>query len=172
MLQSWTKSVTNFGLSYPQNTYPADLVSLWPLTSPHPGQCCSVEIRNDPAGLQHWFFWGGRGESVVVGCKYFQQLYLETSHGSAHFNFLNTFVHDCRYFKNRPQEPWYIKIRKEKEIFRTMGNRSSFESVRPLIKFLNSFSLVVVLFVCNHFKVNSNKERFVVCGASKEYKTI
>ena len=60
--------------------------------------------------------------------------------------FLNTFVHDCRYFKNRRQEPWYIKIRKEKEIVRTMGNRSSFESVRPLINFLNSFSLVVALF--------------------------
>ena len=86
--------------------------------------------------------------------------------------FLNTFVHDCRYFKNRRQDPWYIKIRKEKEIVRTMGNRSSFESVRPLIKFLNSFSLVVALFVYNHFKVNSNKERVVVCGASKEYKTI
>lgn len=53
-----------------------------------------------------------------------------------------------------------------------MGNRSLFESVGPLIKFLNYFSLVVVLFVCNHFKVNSNKERVVVCGASKEYKTI
>ena len=68
--------------------------------------------------------------------------------------FLNTFVHDCRYFKNRRRKPWYIKIKKEKEIVRTMGNRSSFESVRPLIKFLNSFSLVVVLFVRNHFKVN------------------
>lgn len=88
--------------------------------------------------------------------------------------FLNTFVHDddCRYFKNRRQEPWYIKIRKGKEIVRTMGNRSSFEPVGPLIKFLNYFSLVVVLFVCSHFKVNSNKERVVVCGASKEYKTI
>ena len=53
-----------------------------------------------------------------------------------------------------------------------MGKRSSFESVRPLIKFMNSCSLVVVLFVRNHFKVNSNKERVVVFGASKEYKTI
>lgn len=86
--------------------------------------------------------------------------------------FLNTFVHDCRYFKNRRRKPWYIKIRKEEEIVRTMGNRSSFEYVRPLIKFLNSFSLVVVLFVRNHFKVNSNKECVVVCGASKEYKSI
>ena len=82
--------------------------------------------------------------------------------------FLNTFVHDCRYFKNRRQEPWYIKIRKGKEIVRTMGNRSLFESVGPLELFFACCSL----FVCNHFKVNSNKERVVVCGASKEYKTI
>lgn len=53
-----------------------------------------------------------------------------------------------------------------------MGKRSSFESVRPLTKFMNSCSLVVVLFVRNHFKVNSNKKRVVVCEASEEFKTI
>ena len=53
-----------------------------------------------------------------------------------------------------------------------MGKRSSFESVRPLIKFMNSCSVVVVLFVRNHFKVNSNNKLVVMCGASEEYKTI
>ena len=36
-------------------------VTQWPLSSPHPGQFCSVEVGNDPAGLQHFFWWGGRG---------------------------------------------------------------------------------------------------------------
>ena len=50
--QSWTNSVVeNFALSYPQNAYPAIMVPLWPLPSPHPGQICLVGIRNDPAGL-------------------------------------------------------------------------------------------------------------------------
>ena len=56
----------DFALSYPQNAYPADLVLLWPLPSPHPGQICLFGIRNDPAGLQQcffffFFFFGGGG---------------------------------------------------------------------------------------------------------------
>ena len=36
-------------------------VTQWPLSSPHPGQFCSVEVGNDPAGLQHFFWWGAGG---------------------------------------------------------------------------------------------------------------
>ena len=64
-LQSWTKSVENFALSYQQNTYPTDLVPLWSLHSPHPGQSCLVGIRNDPARLQHCLS-GGKGEYLSL----------------------------------------------------------------------------------------------------------
>ena len=36
-------------------------VTQWPLSSPHPGQFCSVEVGNDPAGLQHFFLVGVGG---------------------------------------------------------------------------------------------------------------
>ena len=89
--QSWTKSVVeNFALSYPQNAYPAIMVPLWPLHSPHPGQICLVGIRNDPAGLLCLFFGGEEGGGVGRGsiCSYqcFQELYLETRHGKVHFS--------------------------------------------------------------------------------------
>ena len=58
--QSWTKSVENFALPYPQNACPADMVPLWPFPSPHPDQSCFVGIRNDPAGFQH--FWREKEE--------------------------------------------------------------------------------------------------------------
>ena len=62
--------------------------------------------------------------------------------------FLNTFVQDCEYFENRPLEPGYIIIRKGtfNEIkSEPLVSRSSFESVRTLVKFMNSCSLVVVV---------------------------
>ena len=40
--QSSTKRIKNFALSDPQGSYPTDLVPLWPLPSPHSGECCSV----------------------------------------------------------------------------------------------------------------------------------
>lgn len=131
---------------------------------PSRGQKCSC------CGPQHFGFFAGEGESQLwLAASAFKSFMLKLVMAAPIF--LNTFVHDSRYFKNRPQGPGYIKIRKEKEIVRTMCKRSSFESVRLLIKFVNSCSLVVVLFVRNHFKVNSNIEP-VLCGASKEYKTI
>ena len=48
-LQSLTKSVMNFQISYPQNTYTTDLVQLCPLHSPLNGHCCPVRVRNDRA---------------------------------------------------------------------------------------------------------------------------
>ena len=56
-----------FALSYKLNALcPAGMVPLWPLPSPlpHLDQSCLVGIRNDPAGLQHYFFWGGGGEHL------------------------------------------------------------------------------------------------------------
>ena len=42
-------------------------ILLWPLPLRHPGVSCLVGVRNDPAGLQHVFFWGGgKGGGVVV----------------------------------------------------------------------------------------------------------
>ena len=58
------QKVLRFALSYPQNVYPADLVPLWPLPSPHPGQICLFGIRNDPAGLQQCFFFFGGGGGI------------------------------------------------------------------------------------------------------------
>ena len=87
-LQSWTKSVVNFALSYSQNAYLADLLPLWPLPSPNPGQSCLFKMKNDPAGLQHCFF-GGRGS--ICSCQCFPGLYLETRHGNVNL-FFSTFL--------------------------------------------------------------------------------
>lgn len=82
-LQSWTKRLGNFALSYLQNAYLADLVLLWPLPLPHSGYSCLVEIRNDSAGLQHSFLGG---EGGMCGCQCFQELYLEIRPGNVHFS--------------------------------------------------------------------------------------
>ena len=94
-LQSWTESVENFALSYPQNAHPADLVPLWPLPSPQPGQSCLVGIRNDEPDLKIVSFSGGRGS--ICSCKCFQQLYIETGHGNVHFSqyFSSPFLPSC-----------------------------------------------------------------------------
>ena len=65
-LQSRTKIVKNFEVSYPQNAYPADWVPLWLLYSPHPGQSCLVEVRNSQP-RNSTLFPGGTGDGVF-GC--------------------------------------------------------------------------------------------------------
>ena len=72
ILQSWTKSVQKFALSYSQETHPANLAPHWFLPPPLPGQRCSVRSKNVPAALQHCFL-GGKGEvcwvnSALQGC--------------------------------------------------------------------------------------------------------
>ena len=85
MLQSWTKSVTNFVLflhtEHVSHRFGTAMAHLIP--SPHPSQNCLVEVRNNPPGLQHWFL-GGRGS--ICGCHCFQELFLETRHGNVHFS--------------------------------------------------------------------------------------
>ena len=77
-----------------------DLIPVRLLPSPHPGQCCSVLVSNDPTELQHCFFitgrgGGGGGGGSISSCQCFQKLHLETSHGNV--NFLSKIVAICRY---------------------------------------------------------------------------
>ena len=75
--------------------YPVDLVPLWPLLSPHPGQSCLVGIRNDPAGLQHCFL--GEEEGVFVVDSDFKSFILKVDIVTSIF--LNIFVQDCTRIK-------------------------------------------------------------------------
>ena len=75
-LKSWTKSVKNFVVSYPQNAYPADWVPLWLLSSPHPGQSCLVEVRNYLNQEFNSIFWGN-GECSDLSCQCFENLVLK-----------------------------------------------------------------------------------------------
>ena len=75
--------------------YPVDLVPLWPLLSPHPGQSCLVGIRNDPAGLQHCFL--GKEEGVFVVASAFKSFILKVDMVTSIF--LNIFVHDYKRIK-------------------------------------------------------------------------
>ena len=75
--------------------YPLDLVSLWPLPSPHPSQYCSVEVRNEPAKL-NIVFLGAQAEYFVVASDFkgfTLKLDVEAS------IFLNIFVQDCRQYE-------------------------------------------------------------------------
>ena len=63
--QSWTKSVENFALCYPQNAYSAGLVTLWPL--PHRPTLVKVVLSGWEM-IQLGFnivFWGEGGVFVV-----------------------------------------------------------------------------------------------------------
>ena len=60
-LQSWTKSVKNFALSYSQETHSANLATRWPL----PGQCCLVGSKNIPTSTLFFFGGGGGGGSIL-----------------------------------------------------------------------------------------------------------
>ena len=88
--QSWTKSVENFALSYPQNAYPVIMVPPWPLPSPYPGQICLVGIRNDPAGLL--LGWVG---GVFVVTSAFKSFILKLDMGNSIFVII--FVQDRRH---------------------------------------------------------------------------
>ena len=90
-LQSWTKSVKNFALSYTQETHPAYLAPWWPLPPPLPGQCCLVGCKNVRATLQHCFL-GGRGS--ILSEPGFRGKYSKIKHITCIF--LNIFVQDCR----------------------------------------------------------------------------
>ena len=88
-LQSWIKSV--------KIAYPLDLVPLWLLPSPDPSQHCSVEVRNEPAKLQHCLFGGTWGVFLVASTSksFTLKLDVETS------IFLDIFVHDCRQYQEK-----------------------------------------------------------------------
>ena len=61
MYVSWTKSVKNFALSYPQNTYPWILYHNGPSPySPLVKVVVKLAVRNDSVGFQ--FAFGGNGE--------------------------------------------------------------------------------------------------------------
>ena len=94
ILQSWTKSVQKFALSYSQDTHPANLVPHWSLPPPLPGQRCSVRSKNVPAALQHCFLGGKRGSMLSELC--FTGMYSEIRHTTWGIC-LNTFVQDCRF---------------------------------------------------------------------------
>ena len=77
-------------------------VTQWPLSSPHPGQFCSVEVGNDPAGLQH-FFGGGGGEEEEEEEEYFFVVPIAfksfiLKHNTATSIFLNISVQDCGFY--------------------------------------------------------------------------
>ena len=79
---------------YPRDAPPADLVQLCPLPLPHPGQCCSVRGRNDPAGLQRCFL-GGRGKKeVFVMSSSLKSFMLKLDILTSIFR--NIFAQDCR----------------------------------------------------------------------------
>ena len=75
--------------------YPVDLVPLWPLLSPHPGQSCLVGIRNDPAGLQHCVL--GEEGGVFVVDSAFKSFILKVDIVTSIF--LNIFVQDSTRIK-------------------------------------------------------------------------
>ena len=92
-LQSWTKSASNFSVSYPQNAFPTDLVPLWPFPLPYPGQSCSVKDRNDPARLQHICFgeeWGII--NFVNSCQRLKSFILKLDKAKTFFTFLSKIV--------------------------------------------------------------------------------
>ena len=91
------KSYKKFALPYPHNAYPADLLPLWSLSTPHPGQCCFVGGQKWSSRTSTFFFPGGGGGGVlkVVNiCIY--QLSFILKLDMAKSIFLNIFVQDCR----------------------------------------------------------------------------
>ena len=83
---------TTLALSYPLNAYPAGFgTAKAPPLAPR-----LVGIRNDPAGLQQCFFWGGNGS--ICSCQCFQEPYLETGRGKVHFSQLFSKIEDRQNF--------------------------------------------------------------------------
>ena len=80
MLQSWTKSVKNFALSYPQKAYPADRVPLRLL--PHPTLVNVVHSGGSNS------LWGKDQGRVYFNSSCFRELYLETKNKNIFCNIL------------------------------------------------------------------------------------
>ena len=83
------KSYKKFALPYPHNAYPADLLPLWSLSTPHPGQCCFVGGQKWSSRTSTFFFPGGGGEGGVKSGEYLYlpvELYLGTRHGEVHLS--------------------------------------------------------------------------------------
>ena len=75
--------------SYPHNAYPADLLPLWSLSTPHPGQCCFVGGQKWSSQTSTFFFFAGEGGGGVKSGEYLYlpvELYLETRHGEVHLS--------------------------------------------------------------------------------------
>ena len=101
-LQSWTKSVKNFALSYSQETHPANLAPGWPLPPPLPGQCCLVGSKNVPATLQRCFF-GGKWEVSWVNRALEGSILKLDLQGAFFLTFLSKIVGSLPAQDGRPQ---------------------------------------------------------------------
>ena len=93
-LQSWTKSVKNFALSYSQKTHPANMAPCDPSPSP-PTPPWSVLFSPQQKCFGHTstlFFWGGGGS--ILSEPGFRGKYSKIR--LTRCLFLNIFVQDCR----------------------------------------------------------------------------
>ena len=93
-LQSWTKSVKNFALSYSQKTHPANMAPCDPSPSP-PTPPWSVLFSPQQKCFGHTstlFFWGGGGS--ILSEPGFRGKYFKIR--LTRCLFLNIFVQDCR----------------------------------------------------------------------------
>ena len=91
------KSYKKFALPYPHNAYPADLLPLWSLSTPHPGQCCFVGGQKWSSRTSTFFFpgEGGGGVLKVVNICIYELSFIQKL-DMAKSIFLNIFVQDCR----------------------------------------------------------------------------
>ena len=72
--QSWAKRILHFLIHWMPILWVFML--LWPFPSPHPTLVNVVGGRNDPLGLQH-FFWGGEGGVVITSALHVNSLVLK-----------------------------------------------------------------------------------------------
>lgn len=94
ILQSWTKSVQKFPLSYSQDTHSANLPPQGSLSPPLSGQRCSVRSKNVLAALPTLFV--GREGGSMLSEQCFTEMYSEIGHTTWRI-FLKIFVQDCRF---------------------------------------------------------------------------
>ena len=79
------KSYKKFALPYPHNAYPADVLPLWSLSTPHPGQCCFVGGQKWSSQTSTWGEGGVRSDEYLI-CSYQCEVCLETRHGKVHLS--------------------------------------------------------------------------------------